>query len=136
MHGAANFQIRTALAAVAACSAQSVSIRQIKAGLIDFQNAANPGRTDFYRVRDGYVLINYGRNPTTFRQSPETPANWRERRTIGVTGVPDDCSDEFINRKQKRFSPQYRQLKTFAPDSANLLYKRIYQNYVLDASGK
>jgi cyanophycin synthetase len=62
--GAAKFQTANALAALAAVRALGVSRGQAAASLAGFRSGEhNHGRMNLYRVRRGYVVVDYGHNP-------------------------------------------------------------------------
>jgi cyanophycin synthetase len=97
MNGAAEYQIANAMAAIAACRAHGVALERIKAALGEFQNETkNPGRTNFYRVERGHVLVDYGHNPGAFAAICRMAARLKGKRTTGIIGVPGDRNDALI----------------------------------------
>lgn len=97
--GAAKFQTANALAALAACRAQGLSPEQAVAALLSFDsNANNQGRMNLYRVRHGYVLVDYGHNPGAFQALCDLTKAWRDRRVTGVFTVPGDRTDDLIDQ--------------------------------------
>lgn len=97
MGGTARFQIANALAAVAACRAYRLSCDEIASALENFAGAgSNPGRANLYRVRGGYVMVDYGHNPDAFKAVCQMAANWRGRRIVGIVGTPGDRDDSVI----------------------------------------
>lgn len=96
MNGTAEFQVANLLASVAACRAYGLSAADL-ASLKCFDNAAdNPGRNNLYRVRGGYVLIDYGHNPGAFEAICKMAANWEDFTVTGIIGVPGDRDDELV----------------------------------------
>ncbi|HYE16340.1 MAG TPA: cyanophycin synthetase [Pyrinomonadaceae bacterium] len=95
--GAAEFQVANVLACVAACRAHGVAPSVIAAALATFDSAANPGRTNLFRLpAGGYVMLDYGHNPEAFAAVCRTAARWHGRRVTGIVGVPGDRSDALI----------------------------------------
>jgi cyanophycin synthetase len=94
--GTAAYQTANLLAAVAACRAHSIRPGPIAKALRSFRNhAANPGRSNLYRLGNAFVLLDYGHNAGAFDAIAAAAASWRGRRT-GVVGVPGDRDDATI----------------------------------------
>jgi cyanophycin synthetase len=96
MNGAAEFQIENVLATVAACRAFGLSTKSI-ASLQTFQNEINnPGRSNFYQVGKGYVLVDYGHNTGAFQAICRMAACWKGKKVTGIIGVPGDRDNRII----------------------------------------
>jgi cyanophycin synthetase len=96
MNGLAEFQISNVLAAVAACSAYGLPVRNLSF-IRTFQNDANnPGRNNLYRVGEGYVLIDYGHNSAAFSAICKMTSQLRDKTVTGIIGVPGDRDDRII----------------------------------------
>lgn len=98
LDGTAHFHIANALAAMAACRAVGVAQADLGA-LGEFGGVqTNPGRTNLYRVGEGYVLIDYGHNPDAFTAICAMTTRWQGRRITGIVGVPGDRADSVITQ--------------------------------------
>jgi cyanophycin synthetase len=103
MGGAARFQIANILAAAAACRALRMDVKKIVSALMNFSLArANPGRANLFRIKDGYVLIDYGHNQDAFDAVCRMARAWRNRKVTGIVGVPGDRSDDLIRQAARR----------------------------------
>lgn len=101
MNGTAEFQIYNVMAAIAACRAKSLSKREIMY-LQTFQNKThNPGRSNLYRVGQGYALIDYGHNPGAFAAICKMTEQWKDKFVTGIIGVPGDRADWVISESGK-----------------------------------
>jgi len=99
MNGAAEFQVANVLAATAACRAYGLAPAEIAAALKTFRSAGdNPGRVNLYRVRTGYVLVDYGHNPDAFDAVCRMAARWDDRRVTGIIGVPGDRDNSVVEQ--------------------------------------
>lgn len=97
--GAAKFQTANALAAAAACRAMGLGREQVASGLAGFQSGRdNHGRMNLYRVRRGYVVVDYGHNPGAFAALCELAQSWAGRRVTGVFTALGDRTDEAIDQ--------------------------------------
>jgi cyanophycin synthetase len=99
MGGTADFQVANALAAVAAARAFGMSREEVGASVARFRSdSENPGRANLYRVRAGYVMVDYGHNPEAFHAVCRMAAKWEGRRVTGIIGVPGDRDDSVIEQ--------------------------------------
>ncbi|MDQ3132021.1 MAG: cyanophycin synthetase [Acidobacteriota bacterium] len=97
MNGTADFQIQNAMAVVAVSRALDLPPEKIAAGLYSFQNEIhNPGRSNFYRVGKGYVLIDYGHNPKALEAICRMTARWTDKFITGIVSFPGDRRDDII----------------------------------------
>ena len=97
MGGTADFQIANVMAAVAAARAYGLSREEVGASIARFRSdAENPGRANLYRVRGGYVMVDYGHNPDAFDAVCRMAAKWEDRRVTGIIGVPGDRDDSVV----------------------------------------
>jgi len=97
MDGAAEFQVANVLAAIAACRAYGVSIRDLKDSLTAFNSSThNPGRANLYKLNGGYLMVDYGHNSGAFEAICRMASRWNNRRVTGVIGVPGDRDDTVV----------------------------------------
>lgn len=97
LNGDAQFQVANVLAAVAAARAYGLTSDQIAPALQTFQaEHHNDGRLNLFTVGQGYVLVDYGHNPAAFAAVCRMTSLWRERRIVGIVGVPGDRADHLI----------------------------------------
>jgi cyanophycin synthetase len=98
----AAFQISNCLAAAAAARAAGASLDKIREGLVTFRpDLHNQGRSNFYRVGQGYLMIDYGHNPEAIRSIAQMTSHWRRQRVTGVIGLPGDRADELIKESAR-----------------------------------
>lgn len=96
-YGTAKFQLSNALAAAAAARSVGVPMEVIRDGLASFSPSQhNSGRANFYRVGNGYLMVDYGHNPEALRAVASMTARWAQLRVTGVIAAPGDRSDELI----------------------------------------
>jgi len=101
-NGTARFQIANCLTAIAACRTQGVGVSQIVQALQQFQpNVHNSGRANIYKMRDGFVMVDYGHNPDAFKAICEMTSQWHKQSVTGVIAVPGDRADEVIIESAK-----------------------------------
>jgi cyanophycin synthetase len=87
------------MAAVAAARACGLTREEVGASIARFRSEAeNPGRANLYRVRAGYVMVDYGHNPDAFLAVCTMAAKWEGRQVTGIIGVPGDRDDSVIER--------------------------------------
>lgn len=101
MNGTANFQIANVLAVIASARSLGISYKHIVEGLSSFSNSDNPGRLNLYRLKKGYLLLDYGHNPEAFKSIGEMMKQWGFRKIWAVVGAPGDRSDEMIREGGK-----------------------------------
>jgi len=91
MDGTAEFQIANALAATAACRGYGLTREEIASSLKRFHcGEHNPGRTNLYQVKGGYVMVDYGHNPDAFQSVCRMTSQWKASRITGVIALPGD----------------------------------------------
>lgn len=96
MNGIAEYQIANSMAAIAAVRAYGVSAETISR-FETFQNDAdNPGRSNFYKVGRGFVMVDYGHNPGAFEAVCRMAMQWENKKVTGIIGVPGDRDDRLI----------------------------------------
>lgn len=96
-HGTADFQVSNALAACAAARVLNVDPVVVREALASFRaSELNLGRASVYRVREGYVVLDYGHNQDAIAAVAATARKWNPSRLVGVLGLPGDRSDELL----------------------------------------
>lgn len=96
--GTAIFHVGNVMAAIAACIAVSIPLSIILNGIKSFDlNENNPGRTNVYKIRDGYILLDYGHNPEALINIGEMVMKWEISQFTGIIAAPGDRSDELIS---------------------------------------
>jgi cyanophycin synthetase len=111
MTGAAEFQVANVLAAAAAARAYGLSREQVASSLKTFASGANnPGRANLYRVKDGYVMVDYGHNPDAFTAVCRMAARWDDRHVTGIIGVPGDRNDRVIEQAGRAAARGFRRI--------------------------
>ncbi|MGZ9057966.1 MAG: cyanophycin synthetase, partial [Burkholderiaceae bacterium] len=95
--GLAQFNVSNALAAVAACRALGVPAEKVAAALADFgRGESNRGRANLYRVRGGYVMLDYGHNAHAYEAIGGLMSGLVGYRKTGVLDMPGDRTDALI----------------------------------------
>jgi cyanophycin synthetase len=95
--GRAAHVVANALAAVAACRAAGVSVKDIARGLTAFTpGELNPGRASIYRAGSSPVIVDYGHNAAALQATGQFVTDvWRGRAVAAVT-LPGDRRDDLI----------------------------------------
>lgn len=94
--GIAEFNIANALAAIAAVRSHGIPPAMIFMALSRFNpNENNPGRVNMYRVKQGYVILDYGHNPHAYENMVRLVGPWKQegRRITAIIGLPGDRAD-------------------------------------------
>lgn len=96
MNGTAEFHVWNSMAAIAAAHALKVSDETIIKSLATFNQLNNPGRTNLYKAKNGYLLMDFGHNPESFTAVSAMARKWNVSSITGVVAAPGDRSDEMI----------------------------------------
>ena len=97
MNGIARFNIGNAMAAIAAGRAIGLDTKEIAMALMGFTaDQANPGRANLFKVRKGYVLVDYGHNTEAITAIAQMSAAADPSRITGIVGIPGDRADSII----------------------------------------
>lgn len=97
IYGSALFNVANVMAAIATCKSVGIPSNLIFEGIKTFDlNKNNPGRTNIYKINDGFVLLDYAHNPEAFINIGEMISKWDISRFTGVIAAPGDRSDELI----------------------------------------
>lgn len=94
--GRISCNVENCLAAVSALYALHIPVKTIAAGLKSF--TSNPGRFNFYRLRDFCVMLDYGHNPAGYEKALRICKSIPHRSLIGVIGMPGDRRDADIRQ--------------------------------------
>jgi cyanophycin synthetase len=95
--GTANYQIANVLAAIAAGRARGLAISDVRAGIETFHPTLdNSGRSNAYRVKSGFVFVDYGHNPEALRAVSQMGRRLGHGRLTGIISAPGDRSDDMI----------------------------------------
>ncbi|MBO0835221.1 MAG: cyanophycin synthetase, partial [Actinobacteria bacterium] len=95
--GRAAHVVSNALAAVAACRALGVSVKDIARGLAAFSPAAdNPGRASFYRAGSSPVVVDYGHNAAALEATGRFLGEVFGARPVAAVTLPGDRQDELL----------------------------------------
>jgi len=97
--GAARYNIRNALGAMALCSILGADDSALAAGLKSFSGDAtvNPGRGNLYRKNDIRVFIDFAHNEHGLTAIADTVRAFQARRNIVLMGQAGDRTDEDIH---------------------------------------
>ncbi|WP_253201197.1 cyanophycin synthetase [Sphingomonas quercus] len=98
--GIAEFNLANALAAVAMCAAEGVSLASIREGLRDFTTSFedSPGRLNVHDAHGRRFILDYAHNPAGLSALGQVIERLRGRhkRVIGMVSIPGDRRDEDI----------------------------------------
>jgi hypothetical protein len=90
--------VANALAAVAACRAVGMSVKDIRRALVTFTAESNPGRGHVYLASGGPVIVDYGHNAAALDATGRMISDvWGGNPTAAVT-LPGDHRDDLIIR--------------------------------------
>ncbi len=96
IQGTADYQIQNVMAAAAVARAMEIDVQKIAQSLEKFLGSKkNEGRTNLFRVNEGYVLIDYGHNPKAIESVCRMISKWG-MRTTAIVSFPGDRSDNVI----------------------------------------
>lgn len=96
MRGTAKFHVLNSMAAIAAAHALKVTDQKIVEALATFKQDQNPGRTNLYKVKNGYLMMDFGHNPEALTSIGVMARQWNISSITGVLTAPGDRSDEMI----------------------------------------
>lgn len=97
--GKALFNVANVLAASAACISSGISLEQLRTGLKEFKpNEENLGRFNVYKVRDSYVILDYGHNAEAFHWVGHYLNELKGYRKKVIMSLPGDRPDELIKK--------------------------------------
>ena len=106
--GTAIFNVSNALAVTAAAIASGVPLAQIGKGLASFRSYLhNTGRSNVYKVGQGYVLLDYGHNPDALSAIGAMIEKWGVP-ALAVVGLPGDRSDELLKEGARAIGRSFR----------------------------
>jgi cyanophycin synthetase len=95
--GQARHVLANALAAIAACRAAGISVKEIRRGLATFTpEDVNPGRGNVYRASGSPVIVDYGHNAAALQATGEFISEvWGGGQVAAVT-LPGDRRDDLL----------------------------------------
>ncbi len=96
MGGTARFHVANVMASIAAAHAIGIDDDSIFTGLMTFEQVKNKGRTNLYRIGNGYLLLDYGHNADAIANIGEMGRKWNVSSTTAILTAPGDRSDELI----------------------------------------
>ena len=95
--GAASHLVANALAAVSACRALGVSVKDIRRGLASFTPLrANPGRGNVYQVAGCPVIVDYGHNPAALATMGRLLREAWAGDPVAAITLPGDRRDDLV----------------------------------------
>ncbi|MBC7386912.1 MAG: cyanophycin synthetase [Cryobacterium sp.] len=95
--GTAKYQVSNALAAAAAMREMGMSKNEVIRSLRSFNPILdNAGRANFFRVKEGYVVVDFGHNADALRSVCDMAKHWNTTRLTGIISAPGDRTDEII----------------------------------------
>jgi cyanophycin synthetase len=95
--GKARHVVANALAAVAACRAAGVSIKDVRRGLVTFMpDEANPGRGSTYKAGASPVIVDYGHNAAALRATGQLMTEVWGGELVAAVTLPGDRRDDLL----------------------------------------
>ncbi|MGE5135873.1 MAG: cyanophycin synthetase [Gemmatimonadota bacterium] len=95
--GAATHLVANALAAVSACRALGVSVKDIRRALASFTPLqANPGRGNVYQVAGCPVVVDYGHNPAALAAMGRLLREAWDGEPVAAITLPGDRRDDLV----------------------------------------
>jgi cyanophycin synthetase len=128
MEGTCEFNVQNAMAALAACRALGIDLKSAARGLASFtSNTHNGGRVNLYRLRKGFLLLDYGHNPHALQAVSRMASLQGYRRITGIVGLPGDRADWLLAESVQSFDRliirEDKDLRGRKPgETADLLY--------------
>ncbi len=102
INGTAEYQIQNAMAATAVARGMGMSALMIAEALATFSGFVNnKGRTNIYRVNEGFVVVDYGHNPNAIEAIGKMISSWGLRST-GIISFPGDRTDSVIEAASRQ----------------------------------
>lgn len=114
--GLAEFNVGNAITAAAACRALGVEIEALAAALASFER--NPGRANLYRVRGGYVLLDYGHNTQAYQAIGGMTSRLAGYRCTGVIDMPGDRTDALIRAGARAAAGAFHRIVLHKPHNS------------------
>lgn len=97
--GKALFNVANVLAASAACIASGILMEPLRTGLKEFKSTEeNLGRFNVYKVRDSYVILDYGHNAEAFHSVGYYLNELQGYRKKVIMSLPGDRPDDLIKK--------------------------------------
>jgi cyanophycin synthetase len=95
--GSASYLVANALAAVAACRALGVSVKDVRRALTTFTPvAANPGRGNVYQVAGRHVVVDYGHNTAALEAMGRLLRDAWAGNPVAAITLPGDRRDDLV----------------------------------------
>jgi cyanophycin synthetase len=95
--GAASYLVANALAAVSACRALGVSVKDIQRALATFTPVqANPGRGNIYQVAGCPVIVDYGHNAAALAAMGRLLREAWDGEPVAAVTLPGDRRDDLV----------------------------------------
>ena len=95
--GLASHVVANALAAVAACRAAGISVKDIARGLSAFvPGADNPGRGSMFRAGTSPVIVDYGHNAAALEATGRLVHDVWSGRAVAAVTLPGDRRDDLL----------------------------------------
>ncbi len=105
MGGLAEFQISNALAAL--CGSIAAGIKPARAFQV-LQNFnpiyENIGRINLYRIRDNFVILDYGHNPDAFVAIGKMLSPYKSYKKTAIVSLPGDRTDDLLKESARKFA--------------------------------
>lgn len=108
MQGLAEFQVYNVLASLAAALAAGLDAHKAVASLQAFSTTnENMGRLNLYKVRDSYVLLDYGHNQDALTSIGNMLNHFKGYTKTAVIGLPGDRSPVLLEETAAALSKYY-----------------------------
>lgn len=96
--GTADFHTANIMAVIAGAHALAIDDQTIIKGLQSFDQDKNSGRTNLYKVKSGFLLLDYGHNPDAFNSIGLMCRKWKISKLTSVVASPGDRSDDSMRK--------------------------------------
>jgi cyanophycin synthetase len=112
--GAARHVVENALAAVAACRALGISVKDIRHALVTFgPGESNPGRGNLYLAGNGPLVVDYGHNAAALDAVGRMISNVWGGEPVAAITLPGDRRDDLVTASAEAIAAWFSQVVVY-----------------------
>ncbi|MGZ3768754.1 MAG: cyanophycin synthetase [Bdellovibrio sp.] len=111
LNGKADFQISNTLAAIGGAVGIGIETEQIMRSLKEFNpTTENRGRLNLYKIRSGYVIVDYGHNPDAIASIGELVNKFSSYAKTAILGLPGDRTTDLIKQSARQAAKYFNNI--------------------------